>query len=79
LLYSSSKLKSLLFSKVDELETPIDPIRDKLIKMKINSQGQVYETEELLLSDLSGMLDNHYEKSGVKQVINTSRSTIFFM
>jgi hypothetical protein len=79
LLYSSSKLKALLFNKVDILETPVTPVSNQLVKMKVNTQGQVYENQEVILSDLSALLDSHYEKTGVKQVINTARSTIFFM
>ena len=87
LLYSSSQIKLLLEGdtntmirgKVDTPVTQPTPVSDKLIKMKVNEQGQVVENPLVSLSDLSGLLDTYYQKTGVKQAINTARSTIFFM
>lgn len=79
LLYSSSKLSSLLNNKVDKIVPTAVVVVDKLINMKVNAQGQVVENSLVSLSDLSGLLDTYYQKTGVKQAINTARSTIFFM
>jgi hypothetical protein len=81
-LYSSLKTKSLLEGKVNKLQQELTPIENKLIKIKINEQGLIYEQPiDVLSSDLTntGMIGNYYQKTGVKKVINTSRSTIFFM
>ena len=79
LLYSSSKTKSLLDGKVDTLASPLAEIDDKFIKFRINTQGQVIDNVLVARTDLSNLLDSHYQRSGVKKVINTSRSTVFFM
>lgn len=77
LLYSSLKIKNLLENKVET--TSLTPVSDKFIKFRINTQGQVIDNVLVSRTDLSNLLDIHYQKSGVKKVMNTARSTIFFM
>lgn len=78
LLYSSKKIEEILNGKISKLTNPI-AITDMFVNVKINAGGQIYETADVKLIDLSKLLDEHYQRSGVRQVVNTSMSTIFFM
>lgn len=79
LLYSSAQTKALLSNKVDTLVSPLTLIDDKFIKFTINTQGQVIDSSLVARSDLSNLLDSHYKRSNISKVINTNRSTIFFI
>jgi len=79
LLYSTLKTQTLLNEKVNTLQQQNTPVDNKFVKAKINDQGLVYESQEVSQTNLTNELGHYYQKTGTKKVINTPRSTIFFM